>query len=440
MMSFSMSIGCLMLILALSLKKSYGLSQENIKEIEEKHPTITLTKHDGNFTITTKGDVSADLKSISLTIPLDTTVASSPGCLSGGDRHTSIIGITIKGVPIMSPFTEDGCDIATLVSDENLCNHKYDNVGANHHSLFCDYSDSRETDLVGIAMDGHPIHGPIADRSSLDECNGKMKANGEYGYYLSKTFPYVLGCFRGTTDGSIIEMNKESESIEEPSASGGPRTGKVGPAIQPHQHLRSIGSPMDMKSTTSSPKTTPKPFVGGSNKQSFLRGMGRSLHRGIVQPPSMVSTTLTPTTTTSDQAKTNTGAPDVDSKMSTTPPVEDGNKTETAPKSTTPSQIEASKKRKKRAETRIAQDRMATPADDLDEELVTSEKPIHSSTTGTSGQGKCFYARNMDMKDKCVVEEVSDLGKQSNHGHKAEVQGLVVMGNVLFAMIAYVII
>jgi len=30
----------------------------------------------------------------------------------------------------------------------------------------------------------------------LDECNG-MTYNGQYGYYVTETFPWVMACFKG---------------------------------------------------------------------------------------------------------------------------------------------------------------------------------------------------------------------------------------------------
>jgi len=38
----------------------------------------------------------------------------------------------------------------------------------------------------------------------LDECNG-MIVNGDYGYYMTDEYPYVLGCFSGTPDSSFFK-------------------------------------------------------------------------------------------------------------------------------------------------------------------------------------------------------------------------------------------
>ena len=36
----------------------------------------------------------------------------------------------------------------------------------------------------------------------MDDCGGK-EINGEYGYYVTVDFPYILQCYRGTPDASI---------------------------------------------------------------------------------------------------------------------------------------------------------------------------------------------------------------------------------------------
>lgn len=111
-------------------------------------------------------------------------------------------------------------------------------------ALFADDS-SQVSPVIGFAADGYPIYGSYiqsdsgirkalssyrlkaGDRPSgdgnpggqyngifrddyeyieglgdLDECNG-MTVNGEYAYYITDAFPYVLGCFSGTPDESF---------------------------------------------------------------------------------------------------------------------------------------------------------------------------------------------------------------------------------------------
>ena len=35
----------------------------------------------------------------------------------------------------------------------------------------------------------------------LDRCNGRVGPDGTYRYHATSTFPYILGCFRGTPAG-----------------------------------------------------------------------------------------------------------------------------------------------------------------------------------------------------------------------------------------------
>jgi hypothetical protein len=32
----------------------------------------------------------------------------------------------------------------------------------------------------------------------LDECNGRIQPDGTYGYHATLTFPYIVGCLKGT--------------------------------------------------------------------------------------------------------------------------------------------------------------------------------------------------------------------------------------------------
>ena len=42
---------------------------------------------------------------------------------------------------------------------------------------------------------------------TLDECNG-MTINGHYGYYVTDSYPYVMGCFAGTPDPSFLKSRE----------------------------------------------------------------------------------------------------------------------------------------------------------------------------------------------------------------------------------------
>ena len=39
----------------------------------------------------------------------------------------------------------------------------------------------------------------------LDECNGKTNEAGLYGYYVTDSYPWVIGCFKGSLDQSFAK-------------------------------------------------------------------------------------------------------------------------------------------------------------------------------------------------------------------------------------------
>lgn len=45
----------------------------------------------------------------------------------------------------------------------------------------------------------------FAGTGDLDECNG-MSLNGQYGYYVTDSYPWVLACFSGTPDASFSKF------------------------------------------------------------------------------------------------------------------------------------------------------------------------------------------------------------------------------------------
>ncbi len=106
--------------------------------------------------------------------------------------------------------------------------------------LSCLAPDAKEGEvspIIGYALDGFPIYGPMGcldaecaevvelksswvtigdpttyawdaneyqaneDPQYLDKCNGRVGPDGTYRYHATSTFPYVLGCFTGTATG-----------------------------------------------------------------------------------------------------------------------------------------------------------------------------------------------------------------------------------------------
>ena len=106
--------------------------------------------------------------------------------------------------------------------------------------------------MIGFAADGFPIYGPfysdegkvsvarssfqlktgmrsggpggrfdgtyrddfeyVAGSGDLDECNG-MERDGQYGYYITQGYPYVMNCFKGKPDPSFRKRGQRRVNL-----------------------------------------------------------------------------------------------------------------------------------------------------------------------------------------------------------------------------------
>lgn len=173
------------------------------------HPT-------GNYPISQSDDAyqfdknpgSISEQTISLSFPANPVPAAQPNCVGGE------VGIMLSGVVIFSAFDADGRDApANEIQDD--CNGHPQNTGIYHyHSLSDCLEDSTggHSALMGYAFDGYGIYGYYGEdggeltNEDLDECHGhthSIEWDGQavdmYHYHATHEFPYVVGCFHGTS-------------------------------------------------------------------------------------------------------------------------------------------------------------------------------------------------------------------------------------------------
>ncbi|MFK7989568.1 MAG: YHYH protein [Sandaracinaceae bacterium] len=155
------------------------------------------------------------------------------------------LGVAINGIPIFGPTEGAGGDVLALGGGFAECGGHNGPSGYHFHTFDVNGSDacrfseaeaSAGSVLFGYALDGYPIysgnfqytssyqltdeslfatdtwgaHTYVEGHGDLDQCNGRTDADGNYAYYTTDTFPYVLGCFRGEV------------TIEEPGGGGPP--------------------------------------------------------------------------------------------------------------------------------------------------------------------------------------------------------------------------
>lgn len=171
---------------------------------------------------------------ISYTIPATPTVA---------DETTAVpllgaAAVTLSGIPIFGPTEGTGGDVDSLPGIISECGSHNGPTGFHIHKimtsentdcLFTPEEVAEAPQLVGYAFDGFPIytgdhaytssweltdetlfatdtwaaHTYVEGLGDLDECNGLVDEDGNYAYYTTDTFPYVVGCYTGIVDESL---------------------------------------------------------------------------------------------------------------------------------------------------------------------------------------------------------------------------------------------
>ncbi len=173
-------------------------------------------------------------------IPLTPEVAATPSDVA----LLGPIAVAINGVAIYGPTEATGGDVLSLVGALSECGSHNGPTGFHMHLFLwaagvdCLY-DATDVEAggslqVGWSLDGYPImsglvcaddacssthqltsswqltndslfasdtwnaHSYVEGSGDLDQCNGRVDADGEYRYYTTPTFPYFLGCYRGT--------------------------------------------------------------------------------------------------------------------------------------------------------------------------------------------------------------------------------------------------
>jgi len=118
------------------------------------------------------------------------------------------IGIAINGIPLFNQYNMEGGDAVRLETFDSCCGHP-DPRGMYHYHQYPSCIKSpfhdpkgKHSPIIGFAFDGFPVYGPNGNdgkpETGLDDCNGKDDPTLGYHYVATKTFPYLIGAYRGT--------------------------------------------------------------------------------------------------------------------------------------------------------------------------------------------------------------------------------------------------
>jgi len=160
------------------------------------------------------------------------TITTKPKIAS---QQTSIkttmgtIAFTVTGIPVYGPMegpvpTQEAFGDPVFNNILDTCGgHTGYNADYHYHTIYSVSDCSLQETIVGYALDGFPIYSNPSYKwksgyektgnpktnswdaytykggtSTLDECNGQKQSDGSYRYYVTQSFPYVIGCYTGT--------------------------------------------------------------------------------------------------------------------------------------------------------------------------------------------------------------------------------------------------
>jgi hypothetical protein len=141
--------------------------------------------------------------------------SDTPHCMGGE------VGVMLTGVPLFNGF-DAGMRDAPAHELQDSCNGHPQKTGEYHyHNLSPCIKDIGEKTVLGYALDGFPITGPLVapgrylTTANLDVCHGitsEIIEDGEakvtYHYVMTQDFPYSVSCFRGTPSGmEVVSRN-----------------------------------------------------------------------------------------------------------------------------------------------------------------------------------------------------------------------------------------
>lgn len=138
------------------------------------------------------------------TLPANPTYSDTPYCMGGE------VGVMLTGVPLYNGFDAGLRDAAAHEIQDTCEGHPQGDGQYHYHSLSSCFKDISVRTVLGYALDGFPITGPMvaADKylttEDLDECHGitsEVVVDGAvkttYHYVMTQDFPYSVSCFRG---------------------------------------------------------------------------------------------------------------------------------------------------------------------------------------------------------------------------------------------------
>ena len=141
---------------------------------------------------------------VSLTLTRNPTYGA-PQCMGGQ------VGVMTTGAELYSAFDAGGRDAGAWEVQDGCEGHPQPQGAYHYHTLSSCIHHASVHKVIGWALDGFPITGPVVGKGNLlttkdlDQCHGitsTVKVDGTmtttYHYVMTQDFPYSVSCYRAT--------------------------------------------------------------------------------------------------------------------------------------------------------------------------------------------------------------------------------------------------
>jgi len=182
------------------------------------------------------------------TLPLNPVYSDTPYCMGGE------VGVMLTGVPLFNGFDAGMRDAAAHEVQDSCSGHPQRSGQYHYHSLSKCIKDIGEKTVLGYAVDGFPITGPLVapgkylTTKDLDMCHGitsEIIQDGQkkitYHYVMTQDFPYSASCFRArpTRIGPSGGSGQHNQQMPQMQLQGGP------PRMPPQEALSACSGKSD---------------------------------------------------------------------------------------------------------------------------------------------------------------------------------------------------
>ncbi len=142
-------------------------------------------------------------QSLKQSLPTAPVYSATSYCMGGE------VGVMLSGTPLFNAFDAGLRDAPAHELQDSCDGHPQGSGQYHYHSLSSCFKDVSIETVLGFALDGFPITGPMVapgkylTTSDLDECHGLTSevmldgvAKVTYHYVMTQDFPYSASCFR----------------------------------------------------------------------------------------------------------------------------------------------------------------------------------------------------------------------------------------------------